>query len=107
MIVLHALGVLGECPTFPDELNSERVAGLQVTSEDTLNISKQILSFLEVTGSDTEIERALRTAVRRGSRALRLSPLRKRGYYAKRRLRRVGSRLNRVLGESNDQERQP
>ena len=107
MIVLHALGVLGECPTFPDELDSERVAGLQVTSEDTLNISKQILSFLEVTGSDPEIKRALRTAVRRGSRALRLLPLRKRGYHAKRRLRRVGSRLKRLAGESNSRERQP
>ena len=104
MIVLHALGALGECPTFPNELDSERVAGLQVSNEDTLNISKQILSFLEVTGSDPEIERALRIAVRRGSRALRLLPLRKRGYYAKRRLRRVGSRLNGLLGESNDQE---
>jgi hypothetical protein len=104
MIVLHALGVLGECPTFPDELDIERVAGLRVTTEDTLNISKQILSFIEVTGSDPEVERALRTAVRRGTRALRLLPLRKRGYYAKRRLRRVGSRLKRLAGESNNQE---
>ena len=94
----------GSAPLFPDELDSESVPGLQVTSEDTLYISKQILSFLEVTGSDPEIERALRTAVRRGSRALRLLPVRKRGYYAKRRLHRVGCRLNRLLGESNGQE---
>ena len=67
----------GSAPLFPDELDSESVPGLQVTSEDTLYISKQILSFLEVTGSNPEIEMALRIAVRRGSRALRLLPLRK------------------------------
>jgi hypothetical protein len=105
MIVLHALGVLAECPTFPNELDSERVARLQATNEDTLNISKQILSFLEETGSDPDIKRALRTAVRRGNRAFRFLPLRRRGYYAKRGLRRISSGLDRLLGESNDQQR--
>jgi hypothetical protein len=104
MVVLHALGVLGECPTFPHELDIERVAALQVTTEDTLNVSKQILSFLEATGSDPEVQRVLRTVVRRGDRAMRLLPLRKRGYYAKRRLRRVGSKMKRLVGESNNQE---
>ncbi|MGH2817792.1 MAG: hypothetical protein ACRDJS_04955 [Actinomycetota bacterium] len=107
MIVLHALGVLGECPTLPNELDTERVAGLRLTHADTLDVSKLILSFLEETGSDPEVKRALRTAVRRGDRWFRLLPLRRRGYYAKRRLRQVGSRMNRLLGESNDRERQP
>jgi hypothetical protein len=107
MIVLNALGILGECPTFPNELDIKRVAGLRLTSGGRLNLCKEILSFLEETGSDPEVERALRTAVRRANRAFRLLPLRKRGYYAKRRLRRVGSRLNRLLGESDDQQRQP
>jgi hypothetical protein len=107
MIVLRALGILGESPTFPNELDTERVAALRLTTEDTLNVTKLILSFLEETGSDPEVERALRTSVRRGERAFRLLPLRKRGYYAKRRLRRMGNRLNRLLGESNDQQRQP
>jgi hypothetical protein len=97
MIVLHALGILGECPTFPDELDTERVVRLRFRDETTLNASKDILSFLEVTGSDPEVERALRTAVRRNERAVRLLPLRQGGYRAKRRLRRVGSRLKRAV----------
>jgi len=84
MVALRAVGALDRCATFPHPVDLERIERLAIHSPGRLAEWQEAAAFLETSGDDPALLRAIRRALRASHAA---GP--RRAYWALRRLRRL------------------
>jgi hypothetical protein len=75
MIGLLIVGALDRCPTFETGLDPRRIAQLSLVAEGKRSFTELNIADLERMGNQEELVRALRTALRRSERRMRLRSL--------------------------------